>query len=444
MNIGLVGSGGREHALAIQLAKKRPQDNLTIFASHFNPGMVPFSDNFIVGELGDIHSIKNTFQKFGVELAIVGPETPLMLGVVDILRENGILTFGPTRSQARLEGDKSFMRNLLEQRVGWGSPRWLLVTPSNFNSARSFIEEVGQVAVKPLGLTAGKGVRVMGVHLRDASDALADAQTWLQRDGSVLLEERLIGEEFSRMVMVSGDQIAPLPVAQDFKYALDGDRGGMTGGMGAYTMADGTLPFLLADDLASADRLIKDVVGALALETGQPYRGFLYGQFMATAKGVRLIEFNTRLGDPEGINIMSLLENDIPEILLQAASGDFQPGSVHSLHLASVVKYMVPMAYPESGPAHPFHFDEKAVSQAGLSLICASVKKVDMQWVTLGSRTLALCGLGQTPGEVSQRIETLLQEMEPAGLRHRRDIGCGIILQEKISRMNRIREGKGI
>ncbi len=283
MIIGLVGSGGREHALARALTRRGKPHRLVVYASGPNPGIKAIAGNqYQMGDLADAGSIAKYFLGEKVELAVIGPEAPLMTGVVDLLRSEDILAVGPTQSQARLEGDKAFMRDLLRRRVGWGSPAWQVA--EDIASAADFIRETGDVAVKPIGLTGGKGVQVMGVQLKDQAEALAEAARWIEHDGQVLLEERLVGEEFSRMVFASDGHIIPMPVAQDYKYAFDGDTGGMTGGMGAYTHASGGMTFLSHLDLAEADRLITEVLAALEIETGEPYRGFLYGQFMTTAQ----------------------------------------------------------------------------------------------------------------------------------------------------------------
>ncbi len=440
MKIGLVGSGGREHALSRALARDRKRDALFVFGSHVNPGVEGLAQEICVGSLKDFGSVIDFFGARGVDLVVIGPEVPLTGGLVDELRARRIPAVGPTRLQARLEGDKAFMRDLLSRRVGWGSPRWKLVeSPA---AARQFIAEVGQVAVKPTGLTGGKGVRVMGVHLGSAEEAVEDAATWIRKDGSVLLEERLVGEEFSRMAYVADGKIAPMPVAQDFKYAFDGDTGNMTGGMGAYTAADGSLPFLSPTDLAQADLMLESVVQALEAETGQSYRGFLYGQFMATAGGVRVIEFNVRLGDPEGINAMTLACGDVPVLLAGLAQGHIDRDQAAFSPQAAVVKYLVPGDYPDNGPEPlHFHLDESRFEAAGVSVVYASVSRAGEAFQTLGSRTLALVGLGADPGEVSGRIEALLAENEPPALRHRMDVGDAEVIRRKVERMATLRAG---
>ena len=440
MKIGLVGSGGREHALAIALTRNFSRDSLFVFAGSQNPGINQIAGDVKIGNMKDVSAMTEYFSSVGAELVVIGPEVPLTNGAVDALRAHGIPAIGPTQSQARLEGDKSFMRQLLKDRVGWGSPAWQVVTSAD--AARKFIQSVGQVAVKPLGLTGGKGVRVMGVHLHSIDEAVADAESLILKEGSVLLEERLIGEEFSRMAFVADGKLAPMPVAQDFKYAYDGNKGNMTGGMGAYTTANFSMPFISADDLSQADQLMVEVVAALEKETGQPYRGFLYGQFMVTAKGPRIIEFNVRLGDPEGINEMTLFNGDLPLFLAALAAGKIDSASLSFKPQASVVKYLVPSDYPDNKP-DPINFNlkEHLIEQAGFSVVFASVQRAGEGYQTLGSRTLAIVGLGENPGVISDRIENLLSQCQPSVLRHRKDVGDGSILQGKVEVMKQIKGG---
>lgn len=438
MKIGLVGSGGREHALVKALAEYRARNTLYVYGTHTNPGIEPLVSQTALGKLTDLPVMVDFFLAAQVDYVVVGPEAPLMAGAVDALRARGIPTVGPTQSQARLEGDKGFMRELLDRRVGRGSPAWRLV--ESRREAADFIATVGQIAVKPVGLTGGKGVQVMGVHLRSEAEALQEIENWLARDGAVLLEERLVGEEFSRMVLVSDGAVVPMPVCQDFKYAYDGDEGNMTGGMGVYTHANGSMPFLQPSELEEADSILRDTLQALSLETGLSYRGFLYGQFMITRRGIRVIEFNARLGDPEAINVLALLRSDAPVLFHQLAVGDLAAEQAVFATQASVCKYLVPVGYPDQPSAGEFFsLDENQILDAGFSVVCASVARAGADWRTLGSRTLALVGLGDEPGPLSDRMETLLARIEPPALRHRKDVGSSEVIEQKTARMASLR-----
>ena len=438
MKIGLIGSGGREHAIAKALCKDQQCDSLFVYGSHLNPGIQKIAASLLLGEAHDLQKIDDFFKANGVELIVVGPEVPLISGVSDQLRLKGFKVVGPTKAQARLEGDKVFMRDLLRRCVKRGSPRWREV--KDVASARDFITEVGQVAIKPVGLTGGKGVWVMGVHFQLIEEALEKVEYALRQDGVVLLEERLIGEEFSRMAFVSDNKIAPMPVAQDFKYAFDGDQGGMTGGMGAYTMADGSMPFLNEEDLKQADSILQLTVNSIEEESEDKYRGFLYGQFMATADGVRVIEFNVRLGDPEAINMMALLETDTVQLLRAVAEGVLSKSDVSFTPKASICKYLVPASYPSSSNEHiEIDMNEKEIEEAGFSVIFASITQKGRVMESLGSRALAIVGLGENVYNISEEMEALLEQIEPPMLRHRKDIGDENVIRNKIQKMRSLR-----
>ena len=438
MKIGLIGSGGREHAIAKTLCKDPQRDSLFVFGNHLNPGIQKIAEDTFLGDVHDLQKIDDFFTAKGVELVVVGPEVPLISGISNQLRPKGFNVIGPTKAQARLEGDKVFMRDLLRRRVKKGSLIWREV--KDVASARDFITEVGQVAVKPIGLTGGKGVWVMGVHFHTIEEALEKVEFALRQDGVVLLEERLIGEEFSRMAFVSDGKIAPMPVAQDFKYAFDGDQGGMTGGMGAYSMADGAMPFLNSKDLEQADSILQSTVDAIEAESGESYCGFLYGQFMATSDGVRVIEYNVRLGDPEAINMMALLETNAVDLFETIAEGTLNKSEVSFISKASVAKYLVPASYPESGNEHvEIDINEKEIEKAGFSVIFASIAQKGQIMETLGSRALAIVGLGENVYNISERMEALLEQIEPPTMRHRKDVGDEVVIRNKIQKMRSIR-----
>lgn len=438
MRVGLIGNGGREHAIARGLCRN-PETHLFVAAQGQNSGIAQLAKGYRETGFKNPGSIVDYFAEQQVDFAVVGPEATLMLGVVDGLRAAHIPAVGPTRAQAQLEGDKAFMRHLLRDQIGWGSPAWSTVT--SLADAKTFLSEVGQVVVKPLGLTGGKGVRVMGIQLEGHDEALDYVSELLQTDGEVLLEECVVGEEFSRMAFVSDGDLAPLPLMQDFKYAYDGDRGLMTGGMGAYSTADGGLPFVEPKDQHDADRLLREVVKALEILTGDAYRGFLYGQFMVTRSGIKLIEFNVRLGDPEALNLMAILGSDATRVFYQIATGQLEPAEIQFKPQASVSKYLVPQAYPDAViEPIPFRLDEQVVAQAGLSLIHGSVERTGpAAWVALGSRTFGLVGVGDSPGAVSERIDACLTQLAIPELRYRKDVGQREVIARKVTRMKDLR-----
>jgi phosphoribosylamine--glycine ligase len=214
----------------------------------------------------------------------------------------------------------------------------------------------------------------------------------------------------------------------------------MTGGMGAYTMADGCMPFLTKEDLQDADSILQLTVDAIEAESGEGYRGFLYGQFIATAHGVRVIEFNVRLGDPEAINMMALLETDAQDFLANLAEGHLQKDKTAFAPKASVCKYLVPAAYPQSGHEKvAVILNEEEINKEGFSVIFASIIQKSQTMETLGSRAFAIVGMGEVTYRISEKMETLLDRIEPSSLRHRKDIGDAQIIRNKIQKMESLR-----
>jgi phosphoribosylamine--glycine ligase len=437
MRIGLIGSGGREHAIAEALTRGDSASTLCAYLHFPNPGIVARAEALKIGSLIDVQSITRFFQRVQPDLIFVGPEAPLAAGAVDALAARGLPAIGPTKAQARLESDKAYMRRLLRERVGYGYPDHL--ETSEISEVKAFIaNQKDHVVVKPVGLTGGKGVRLLGANLTSAEKAVAYASELIAGDGRVLMEERLLGEEFSLMAFSDGQHVVPMPLAQDFKYAYDGDQGGMTGGMGAYTCADGSLPFVTELEYRDAFGLVKEILAAVQDDTQQPYRGVLYGQFMLTARGPIVVECNVRLGDPEAINVLAASEDDLGDVLSRIAGGTLSVVAFGPQ--ATVSKYLVPDGYP--GPAEggsEFRLDLRWLERQGVGVRFASVTARDDGYEAGSSRAFALLALADTPAEASERIERVIAGMDLPGLRHRRDVGHSSVLEAKVQHMEQLR-----
>lgn len=438
MRVGLVGDGGREHAIVEALTQSDSAVRLFAYMHRPNPGIVACAEGIESGPLTDVNRITSFFQRVKTDVVLIGPESPLAVGVVDALAAKGLVAIGPTARQAKLESDKGYMRRLLSERVGRGYPDFL--ETSHLAEVVAFIRDHGnQAAVKPVGLTGGKGVRILGSNLSGVDEALAYARELIERDGRVLLEERLIGEEFSLMAFSDGQHLVPMPLAQDFKYVYDGDLGGMTGGMGAYTCADGRLPFITPSEFQIAWELLEDVIAAVEADTQEPYRGVLYGQFMLTGRGPLIVECNVRFGDPEAINVLAVLEGGLGKILAQWLNGDLTQVVFRSQ--ATVSKYLVPPGYPESPREVFFQLNLVQLEERGVQVRFASLQPTDSGYRTASSRTFALLALADSPGEASVRIEQAIAELSLNGLHHRRDVGNAEVLAAKVRRMEQIRSG---
>ncbi|MDD1679323.1 MAG: phosphoribosylamine--glycine ligase, partial [Methanomicrobiales archaeon] len=278
MKILVVGGGGREHAISRALAL---QTGIEIFSamSRRNPGIARIASSILIEKETNVRRIVEFATGVHAELAIIGPEAPLEAGIGDALEEAGIGCVGPSRSAARLETDKAFCREMMKAHGIAGCPRYRVFHDEE--GAIDFVNEYpGDLAIKPIGLTGGKGVRIMGEQI-DRAQAVAYIRSL---HGNVVLEERMVGEEFTLQAFCDGQHLVPMPLVQDHKRAYEGDTGPNTGGMGSYSLPDHRLPFVTSDEYEKALQIMRDAMNIL-LREGYPVRGILYGQFMNTREG---------------------------------------------------------------------------------------------------------------------------------------------------------------
>ncbi|HEX3001780.1 MAG TPA: phosphoribosylamine--glycine ligase [Methanoregula sp.] len=428
MKILVVGGGGREHAIAVALTRNTTTEVFSVMAKR-NPGIDAIAKDILLAKETDVSRIVSYAKEKHLDYAFIGPESPLEAGIVDALEGAGIPCVGPVKSAARIETDKAFCRDMMERHAIEGCPKYRVF--HDVDGAVDFIKNYdGDLVVKPIGLTGGKGVRIMGEQV-DRNGAIDYVRSL---KGEAVLEERLIGEEFTLQTFVDGTHLVPMPLVQDHKRAFDGDIGLNTGGMGSYSMPDHMLPFVTTGDYKKAIEIMKAAVAAME-RTGQPYKGILYGQFMNTAQGPKVIEFNARFGDPEAMNVLSLLTSDLSEIVHHIAEGSLLPSHVSFDTQATVCKYLVPEGYPESphaGDMITIGPHEKAL------LYYANVERAGSELVTLTSRTLAFVGIGETLEHAEQAAEQAASEVK-GKVRHRRDIGTKELLDRRIAHMKELR-----
>ena len=439
MKVLLVGSSGREHAIAEAL--KRSGVELYSVLSNRNPGIIRLSESYKVCDICDTDVVSAFAEKKDVSLAIIGPEAPLSAGVVDVLEAKGIRCASPKKSLALIETDKAFCRDLMAKYGINGNIEFH--TFIDKQEACDFIDSTDkEYVIKPAGLTGGKGVKIMGEHLKDKDETKeCIKEIFDMRIGSVpkiVIEERLVGEEVTLQVFTDGKTVIPMPLVQDHKRAFEGDIGPNTGGMGSYSDKGHMLPFIDKQDYDTALGIIKDTILALDKEKGFPYKGVLYGQFMLTKEGPKVIEFNARFGDPEAMNVLSLLKSDLADVLKAIAKGTLE--EVNFLDKASVCKYLVPEGYPSSPKKGAgVNFDEKAVNDLGASVFYAAVDKNGKRVVTTGSRSLAVVGLGENLAE-AERIAEQAASMINNNLVHRKDIGTKELIDKKITHMREVKK----
>jgi len=430
MKVLLIGGGGREHAIAAALARNGDVKILSVMGKK-NPGIFRLAEQTLLCRETDVSGILGFAKRTCADYAVIGPEAPLEAGVVDSLEDNDIPCLGPSRAAARLETDKGFCREMMERHNVAGCPRYRLC--HTVDEALAFLDDYdGDLAIKPVGLTGGKGVRIMGEQV-DRSGASAYIR---QLGGEVVLEERLIGEEFTLQAFVDGKHIVPMPLVQDHKRAFEDDSGPNTGGMGSYSMPDHQLPFVTRGDFERALAIMQSVVDVMAKE-GHPYKGILYGQFMNTAEGPKVIEFNARFGDPEAMNVLTLLRSDFATIVEAVTEGTLRTANVSFAPAATVCKYIVPEGYPDN--PHPGDMVTVGQIHSQTKLYYANVEeREDGSLATLTSRTLAFVGIGGTLAEAEKAAEAAVSSVQ-GKIRHRKDIGTEALLKKRCEHMRALR-----
>jgi phosphoribosylamine--glycine ligase len=441
MNILLVGNGAREHAIIKTLSKSPQEKKLYALMGAKNPGIARITEGYQIGDTCNPNEVALYALKNKIELVVVGPEAPLNAGVVDALEDKNILCASPRKIAAQLETDKTFCRNLLEKHKIKGNPKHGVF--SDYKKAAEYIDSIKHdFVIKPAGLTGGKGVKVLGEHLKDKEDAKKYIREILESKvghiPQVVVEEKLVGEEFTLQAFVDGKKVVGAPMVQDHKRAFDGDKGPNTGGMGSYSNNSFILPFLTEKDYSKGLDIMQATIKAIKKETGVIYKGFLYGQFMATKEGIGLIEFNARLGDPEAMNVLGILDSDFISICKGMAEGSLEHSATFRKK-ATVCKYMVPEGYPENPKKNvELKVDEQSIQNLGGDVYYASVREENGKVISSTSRSVAVLGIADSIAEAEKVAEGSMKYIK-GDLFHRKDIGTKELLQRRIDHMKKVR-----
>ena len=389
IDILLLGSGGREHALAVKLASS-PRCG-TLYIAPGNGGTLEVGENVALDE-NDPAAVADFARESGIGLVVIGPEAPLVVGVADAVREAGIPCFGPGAAGAQVEGSKLFSKELMGRA---NIPTAAYGSFTDEESALAYVREQGApLVVKADGLAAGKGV-IVATELAQAEEAVHEcfSGTFGDAGSTVVIEEMLTGPECSLLAFTDGNTVRPMATSQDHKRALEGDRGPNTGGMGVYS----PVPIVTPEEHAEMERIMDATVAELAAE-GIDYRGCLYGGFMLTPQGPKVLEFNARFGDPETQVILPRLENDLVEVMLACAEQRLDEIELSWRDEWAVAVVLTSAGYPGSyEKGKVITGIEDAAAMDGVTVYHAGTAVNEAgELVTSGGRVLAVTALGDT------------------------------------------------
>lgn len=424
MRVLIIGSGGREHALAWKLRQSPSVSH--ILAAPGNGGIQAEGAVVFPVAADDVPGLVDLARRERVDLVVPGPELPLTLGIADAMKAAGIPCFGPDRHCARLEGSKAFAKGVMAEA---GVPTAQSASFTDHAAARDYVRTVGApLVIKADGLAAGKGVVVAGTEAEalEALDAIMLRRVYGQAGDMVVIEEFLEGEEASFLCFCDGEHAAPLPSAQDHKAAFNDDAGPNTGGMGAYSPAP-ILPDSQAE--AMADLVVRPVLRVLA-KAGHPFRGVLYAGLMLTADGPKVLEYNTRFGDPECQPLLMRLETDLARIMLACVEGRLPSVPLTCTDQAALGVVLAARGYPGS---YPKNMEICGISEAealpGVKVFLGGVRLEGARLLADGGRVLCVTALGGSLQEAQKAAYAALDRIRMDNGHFRADIGKKGILR---------------
>ena len=416
MKVCVIGSGGREHALAWRLSISP-----SVTKVYAIPGSAAMSDCAeLVGiDWQQSNHLINFLKDNQVDLVVVGPEAPLVAGLADELNKAGIPVFGPSKAAAQLEGSKVFAKDLMKK---YNIPTAAYGVFQNVEEAKAFIVTTGApIVVKADGLAAGKGV-VVAMTVDEANAAVEDmlsGNRFGEAGSTVVIEEFMDGEEASLLAFVDGKTVVPMIASQDHKRIFDGDKGPNTGGMGTYAPAP-VLTDALRDEAMKT--ILEPMVEAMQKE-GMPYVGCLYAGLMITPQGPKVVEFNARFGDPETQVVLPLLDSDLGQIMMACATGNLTAEMVKWKDSSAACVILASKGYPEtSSKGDVIHGD---IKQHDTTIVFHSgTKLVGEEYVTNGGRVLGVVGLGKDLRTALDRAYGRIEHIDFEGMQYRTDIGA--------------------
>ena len=416
MQVLVIGGGGREHTLVWKLAQSKKVTKL--YAAPGNPGMKDLAECVDL-DMTDLSGLADWAEKHAIDLTVVGPEAPLVAGIVDVFKARGLTIFGPSAKAAEIEGSKIFSKELMQK---YGVPTAFFKVCDNLADARAFVEEKGApIVIKADGLAAGKGVVVAMTRdeAMEALDEMMGDHKFGAAGNRVVIEEFMDGEEASLLAFTDGKTIVPMLAAQDHKRVDDGDQGPNTGGMGAYCPAP-----VMTDALKekTVKTILRPIVDALAKE-GRPYSGCLYAGLMIKGDSVKVVEFNARFGDPETQVVLPLLKSDLAEIMVACAKGTLRPDMVEWSDRAAVCVVMASGGYPVSyKKGLPITGLKTAGGMEDVVVFHAGTREEDGKILTNGGSVLGVTAVADDIPSAQQKAYDAVEKIHFDGVHYRQDI----------------------
>lgn len=429
-NFLIVGSGGRECAFALKLFE---DTILYAFMSHKNPTIIECVEksggSYVVGNVNDAQEVSKFAAKNNIDYAFVSADDPLANGVIDAMLSKNIKAVGGTKAATKIEWDKIYSIDMMQKVCPEFNPFYQVIAKEEdlYLAIKSFRDKRMQVVVKPQGLTGGKGVKVMPEHLETYEDCIDYAKELLVKcpNEKVLLVEKLKGIEFTIMGITDGENLVVSPASYDYPFRFENDLGAGTGGMGCFTNNEKKLPFMSDKDLQDCQYIMQKIIDEMRKE-GLSFSGVLNGGFFKTKDGIKFMEFNGRFGDPEGLNILTILQSSFADLIRDMWHKTLSTDKVDFIKKASVIKYLVAKEYPqESDKATSFTMDEQAITDMGVNIFFASSIKVsDGQYQTLKkSRVIAFGAVADEIADAGDLVNIAIEKYVYADLDYRKDIG---------------------
>ena len=423
----LLGNGGREAVLAEYISKGY---ELYTVCPYENPTIIEYvkksNGKYIVGDPFSKELVKKFITENGINVCLISSDNLLQDGLIDVARELGLKTFGPTSRGAKLEWSKTYALDIVQKLA----PEMII---NNYNiSSEKELEEIinnyesDNFVVKPEGLTGGKGVKVGGIHFKGKEEGLEYAKKCMQDSGNVIIQDKIEGREFTVMALTDGENIVVTPTTFDYPYRFDEDKGPGTGGMGCLSFENGLLPFLDKSDIEECANLIKNTLKYVNKDSLE-FNGVIYGGFFKTKDGIKFIEFNSRFGDPEALNVLNSLETPFTDVMKNVFNKSLNEANCKFKKTSTFTLYIVTKEYAVEARKEPlvFTINREDIENQGVKIYFANTKNIDGNTYSSvsNSRLFGLTTCGSTLEEAKQKVYNAIKGNLDSQLDYRKDIG---------------------